>query len=139
VYGNDYKTRDGTCIRDYIDIIDLAKAHIKAIDFIKVTNGFHIFNIGTNKGLSVLEIIHLFETVLNTKLNYKFSKRRMGDVESCYANAKKANKIFKNTEEVERQHSQMQEKIQEIIHSNNNNKEEKIIKAYEDMQKLINI
>jgi len=51
----------------------------------------------------------------------------------------KANKIFKNTEEVERQHSQMQQKIQEIIHSNNNNKEEKIIKAYEDMQKLINI
>ena len=95
VYGNDYKTRDGTCIRDYIDIIDLAKAHIKAIDFIKVTNGFHIFNIGTNKGLSVLEIIHLFETVLNLKLNYKFSKRRMGDVESCYANAKKANKILK--------------------------------------------
>ncbi len=95
VYGNDYKTRDGTCIRDYIDIIDLAKAHIKAIDFIKVTNGFHIFNIGTNKGLSVLEIIHLFETVLNIKLNYKFSKRRIGDVESCYANAKKANKIFK--------------------------------------------
>ena len=95
VYGNDYKTIDGTCIRDYIDIIDLAKAHIKAIDFIKVTNGFHIFNIGTNKGLSVLEIINLFETVLNIKLNYKFSKRRMGDVESCYANAKKANKIFK--------------------------------------------
>ena len=95
VYGNDYKTRDGTCIRDYIDIIDLAKAHIKAIDFIKVTNGFHIFNIGTNKGLSVLEIIHVFETVLNIKLNYKFSKRRIGDVESCYANAKKANKIFK--------------------------------------------
>ena len=95
VYGNDYKTRDGTCIRDYIDIIDLAKAHIKAIDFIKVTNGFHIFNIGTNKGLSVLEIIHLFETVLNIKLNYKFSKRRIGDVESCYANSKKANKIFK--------------------------------------------
>ena len=95
VYGNDYKTIDGTCIRDYIDIIDLARAHIKAIDFIKVTNGFHIFNIGTNKGLSVLEIIHLFETVLNIKLNYKFSKRRIGDVESCYANAKKANKIFK--------------------------------------------
>jgi len=95
VYGNDYKTIDGTCIRDYIDIIDLAKAHIKAIDFIKVTNGFHIFNIGTNKGLSVLEIIHLFETVLNIKLNYKFSKRRMGDVESCYANAKKANKNLK--------------------------------------------
>lgn len=95
VYGNDYKTIDGTCIRDYIDIIDLAKAHIKAIDFIKVTNGFHIFNIGTNKGLSVLEIIHLFETVLNIKLNYKFSKRRIGDVESCYANAKKANKILK--------------------------------------------
>ena len=95
VYGNDYKTIDGTCIRDYIDIIDLAKAHIKAIDFIKVTNGFHIFNIGTNKGFSVLEIIHLFETVLNIKLNYKFSKRRIGDVESCYANAKKANKIFK--------------------------------------------
>ena len=95
VYGNDYKTIDGTCIRDYIDIIDLAKAHIKAINFIKVTNGFHIFNIGTNKGLSVLEIIHLFETVLNIKLNYKFSKRRIGDVESCYANAKKANKILK--------------------------------------------
>ena len=95
VYGNDYKTIDGTCIRDYIDIIDLANAHIKAIDFIKATNGFHIFNIGTNKGLSVLEIIHLFETVLNIKLNYKFSKRRIGDVESCYANAKKANKIFK--------------------------------------------
>lgn len=95
VYGNDYKTMDGTCIRDYIDIIDLAKAHIKAIDFIKVTNGFHIFNIGTNKGLSVLEIIQLFETVLNIKLNYKFSKRRIGDVESCYANSKKANKIFK--------------------------------------------
>ena len=95
MYGNDYKTIDGTCIRDYIDIIDLARAHIKAIDFIKVTNGFHIFNIGTNKGLSVLEIIHLFETVLNIKLNYKFSKRRIGDVESCYANAKKANKIFK--------------------------------------------
>lgn len=95
VYGNDYKTKDGTCIRDYIDIIDLAKAHIQAIDFAKVTSGFHVFNIGTNRGLSVLEVIHLFETVLKIKLNYKFLQRRIGDVESCYANAKKANEIFK--------------------------------------------
>ena len=95
VYGNDYKTIDGTCIRDYIDIIDLAKAHIKAIDFAKVTSGFHIFNIGTNKGLSILEVIHQFESVLHIKLNYKFSKRRIGDVESCYANAKKANEMLK--------------------------------------------
>lgn len=86
VYGNDYDTKDGTGIRDYIHIVDLAIAHLKAVEKLeKERSGVHIYNIGTGNGYSVLEIIETFERVNNLKLNYKIAPRRAGDVASCYA------------------------------------------------------
>ncbi|MES2619000.1 MAG: UDP-glucose 4-epimerase GalE [Bacteroidota bacterium] len=92
IFGNDYNTVDGTCIRDYIHVVDLAKAHVKALDFIQQNsdNHFEVFNIGTGKGYSVLEIIKAFETINQVKLNYSFGERRAGDVEKVWANATKA-------------------------------------------------
>lgn len=86
VYGDDYNTPDGTCIRDYIHVVDLAKAHIKALQYNKKnpTSNTH-FNIGTGKGHSVLELINTFEKVNNIKLNYKIAPKREGDVEAIYA------------------------------------------------------
>ena len=74
IFGNDYNTPDGSCIRDYIDVVDLAKAHIIAIERLldkRNDNNLEIYNLGTGNGLSVLEIIKIFENVSNTKLNYK--------------------------------------------------------------------
>lgn len=97
VHGNDYSTPDGTNIRDYIHVVDLAKAHVKAIDWlIKQTKSCcEPFNLGTGKGHSVLEIIDTFETVNGLLLNYKIGPRRQGDVEQIFANADKAKKILK--------------------------------------------
>ena len=94
IYGNDYKTRDGTCIRDYINVMDLADAHVSALSkLIKMNSSFYdVYNVGTGKGTSVLEVIDLFEKSNNLKLNYKFSDRRDGDVESAYASCDKINK-----------------------------------------------
>ncbi len=95
VFGNDYATEDGTAIRDYIHVVDLAKAHIAALKRLldkNNKNSFEFFNIGTGKGTSVLEIIQTFEKVNNLKLNYKIVGRRDGDVMSCYADTTIANK-----------------------------------------------
>ncbi|MND53994.1 UDP-glucose 4-epimerase [compost metagenome] len=94
IFGNDYSTPDGTCIRDYIHVIDLAKAHVKSCERLlegKSESRYEIFNLGTGKGTSVLEIVNAFEKVTGQKLNYKFGERRDGDVESLYAETKLAN------------------------------------------------
>lgn len=90
IYGNDYDTIDGTGVRDYIHVVDLAKGHIKALENPK--HGLNIYNLGTGKGYSVLELVKTFERVNNIKLNYKFVGRRAGDAASCYADCTKAEK-----------------------------------------------
>ena len=95
VFGNDYSTPDGTCVRDYIHVVDVAKAHITAIERLinkKNKNNFEIFNLGTGRGNSVLEVIHAFEKVTGIQLNYKIGSRRSGDVEKVWADTAKANK-----------------------------------------------
>ena len=94
VFGDDYPTSDGTCIRDYIHVVDLAKAHVVALQRLlenKNKSNNEVFNIGTGKGSSVLEVIQSFERVSNTKLNYKIAPRREGDIISAYADTNKAN------------------------------------------------
>ena len=93
VFGNDYNTPDGTGVRDYIHVVDLAKGHIKGLERLdKDKKGMHIYNLGTGKGYSVLEMINAFERVNNVKVNYKIVGRRPGDVATCYANPEKAEK-----------------------------------------------
>ncbi len=94
VFGDDYPTPDGTCIRDYIHVVDLAKAHVVALQRLLNENNntnYETFNVGTGKGSSVLEVIKSFEKVSNQKLKYKIVDRRAGDVISAYANTTKAN------------------------------------------------
>lgn len=88
VYGDDYNTPDGTCIRDYIHVVDLARGHIMALD--KMSAGVQIYNLGTGKGTSVLEMINAFERVSGEKLPYKIAPRRAGDLPELYANPEKA-------------------------------------------------
>ena len=90
VFGNDYPTKDGTGVRDYIHVVDLAKGHLKALDKIRKNNGVHIYNLGTGKGYSVLEIVNTFEKVNNLKINYRIAPRRSGDIAACYADPSKA-------------------------------------------------
>jgi hypothetical protein len=97
INGTDYNTPDGTCIRDYIHVVDIAKAHVSAIDFLakeKYHNPFSVFNLGTGQGNSVLEVIQAFEKVSGQKLPYKIVDRREGDISSAYANTDKANDIL---------------------------------------------
>jgi UDP-glucose 4-epimerase len=97
VYGDDYPTPDGTCIRDYIHVVDLAKAHVIALQrLLKMENleKVETFNLGTGTGSSVLEVIHTFEKVTGQKLPYKIVARREGDVISAFANTEKANTIL---------------------------------------------
>jgi len=97
VFGNDYSTEDGTCIRDYIDVMDLAEAHIRSLEFIldsKNDKNFEVINIGTGKGHSVLEIIEVFEKVTKKKLNYDIISRRQGDVPVSYADCSKAKEVL---------------------------------------------
>jgi UDP-glucose 4-epimerase len=97
VFGNDYPTPDGSCIRDYIHIVDLAKAHVVAMQRLlseENNDAFEIFNIGTGTGSSVLEVIHVFEQVSGSELKYKIVGRRPGDVVSVYADTQKANDIL---------------------------------------------
>ncbi|MDY6801474.1 MAG: UDP-glucose 4-epimerase GalE [Bacteroidota bacterium] len=94
VFGDDYNTPDGTAIRDYINVVDLAKAHVVAINRLinhKNKKNFEVFNLGTGKGSSVMEIIKAFENATGEKLNYKIVGRRAGDVESVYADTSLAN------------------------------------------------
>jgi UDP-glucose 4-epimerase len=96
VYGNDYNTPDGTCLRDYIHVVDLAKAHIKSLEYIhQVNKKYDVFNLGTGKGVSVLEIIKAFEKVSGTPIHYSIGKKRDGDVESVFADPQKANQLLK--------------------------------------------
>ena len=97
IFGNDYNTPDGTCIRDYIDIMDLAKAHVKAMERILNENGtdpVEVFNIGTGKGLSTLQIVEGFEKATGVKLNWHYAPRREGDIEKVWANPHKANTVL---------------------------------------------
>lgn len=97
VYGNDYNTPDGTAIRDYIHVVDLAKAHVIALKRLlenKNLEKVETFNLGTGTGSSVLEVINAFEKVSNQKLNYKIVDRREGDITSAYANTDKANTVL---------------------------------------------
>ena len=97
VYGDDYPTPDGTAIRDYIHVVDLAKAHVIALQRLlnkKNTSKVEIFNLGTGTGSSVLEVIHTFEKVSGKKLPYKIVGRREGDITSAYANTDKANDVL---------------------------------------------
>ena len=95
IFGDDYETYDGTGVRDYIHIMDLAKAHSKAVDLLDHTYGLNIFNLGTGKGISVLELIKTFEKVTGSDLPKVFKERRIGDAASCYANPQKASKMLK--------------------------------------------
>ena len=93
VFGNDYKTVDGTGVRDYIHVVDLARGHVKALDkLFKENKGLFIYNLGTGKGYSVLELIHAFEKANNLKVNYKIVERRPGDIATCYSDPSKAKK-----------------------------------------------
>lgn len=97
VYGDDYPTPDGTCIRDYIHVVDLAKAHVVALQRLlnkKNNDKIEIFNLGTGTGSSVLEVIQTFEKVSGKKLPYKIVDRREGDITSAYANTDKANNVL---------------------------------------------
>jgi len=97
VFGNDYPTHDGTAVRDYIHVVDLAKAHVKAVERLlenKQETAFEVFNVGTGTGSSVLEVIKTFESVNKIKLNYKIVGRRAGDITAAYADTTKANKVL---------------------------------------------
>ena len=97
VFGDDYPTADGTCIRDYIYVVDLAKAHVVALERLlagKNAKNYEVFNLGTGKGSSVLEAIQSFEKVSGKKLNYKIVDRRAGDITSAYADTTKANTVL---------------------------------------------
>lgn len=91
VYGNDYPTPDGTGVRDYIHVVDLALGHVKAVQQILEKNqGVKIYNLGTGKGYSVLEIVHAFEQATGKKIDYKITARRDGDIATCYSDPSKA-------------------------------------------------
>lgn len=90
VFGNDYDTLDGTGVRDYIHVVDLAKGHIKALEFIDKNKGIDEYNLGTGNGYSVLEIVNNFSKINNVDVNYKIVGRRPGDIAACYADATKA-------------------------------------------------
>ena len=91
VFGNDYSTPDGTGVRDYIHVVDLAKGHVKALEKLnKEQKGLYIYNLGTGKGYSVLDMVKAFEKATGKKVSYKIAPRRAGDIAICYADPKKA-------------------------------------------------
>ena len=94
VFGNDYDTKDGTGVRDYIHVVDLAKAHLKALERAEKVTGVEHFNVGTGTGYSVLEIVRAYEKASGLKVNYKIVDRRPGDVAACYADPKKAYEVL---------------------------------------------
>ncbi len=89
IFGNDWDTRDGTCIRDYIHVSDIAFAHIKALNFLienKSKSNYGVFNLGTGNGVTVFEAVQAFEKTTGVKLNYRYGQRRAGDIEAVYSN-----------------------------------------------------
>ena len=94
VFGDDYPTPDGTGVRDYIHVVDLAKAHLKALERAETVTGVECFNVGTGSGYSVLEIVKAYEKATGLKVNYKIAPRRPGDVATCYADPTKAYELL---------------------------------------------
>ncbi len=97
VFGDDYNTPDGSCVRDYIHVVDLAKAHVAALKLMETQTfkGYDVFNIGTGKGSSVLEVIHAFEQSTGQKLNYQIGPRRSGDIEQVWGDVTKSKNVLK--------------------------------------------
>ena len=94
IFGDDYATHDGTGVRDYIHVVDLARAHLRAIERAEVTTGIDYFNIGTGVGYSVLDIVHAYEKATGAKVPYRIVARRPGDIDECYANPEKAARVL---------------------------------------------
>ena len=92
MFGDDYDTPDGTGVRDYIHVVDLAKGHVKAVEKIEENPGLKIYNLGTGVGYSVLDIVHCFEEATNVKIPYEIKPRRAGDIATNYADASLAKK-----------------------------------------------
>jgi UDP-glucose 4-epimerase len=95
IFGKNYKSNDGTAVRDYVHVNDIARAHVDSLNFLKKKKGFHLFNLGTNKGTSVLKVIGIFEKIIGMKIKYVFKKKRIGDSEKSVAYISKAKKILK--------------------------------------------
>lgn len=122
VFGNDYDTPDGTCLRDYIDVVDLAKAHVAAVDRMtagKMKDRYEIFNIGTGRPVSVLELLTTFEKVNDLKLPYRMTDRRPGDVPAVWAETSRANEVLgwkaeKTLEETLRSAWEWEKKVRNI-------------------------
>ncbi len=94
IFGDDYATHDGTGVRDYIHVVDLARAHLCAIEYAEKTTGIDYFNIGTGVGYSVLDIVHAYEAATGAKVPYRIVARRPGDIGECYANPEKAARVL---------------------------------------------
>lgn len=94
VFGNDYDTPDGTGVRDYIHVVDLAKGHIKALESFVTHKGVGTYNLGTGKGYSVLDLVHNFSTANNIQIPYEITDRRPGDIATCYADQTLAKEIL---------------------------------------------
>jgi UDP-glucose 4-epimerase len=90
VFGNDYPTPDGTGVRDYIHVMDLAEGHLQALQALQTLTGAHVWNLGTGQGYSVLEMVHAFEAASGCRIPYRIASRRSGDIATCYADASKA-------------------------------------------------
>ncbi len=104
IFGDDYDTPDGTCLRDYIHVCDLADGHVKALRYIDShSSGVEVFNLGTGKGTSVKEAVAAFEKACGHKINHVFGDRRPGDLPVCYASTRKAEELlgFKATRNIE--------------------------------------
>ena len=94
MFGNDYKTHDGTGVRDYIHVIDLARGHACAIDYAANHSGVEVFNLGTGTGYSVLDMVGAFEKANGVKIPYVITERRPGDIDECYADSTKAREVL---------------------------------------------
>ena len=94
VFGDDYDTHDGTGVRDYIHVVDLAKAHLAALNWLEKKPGLDVFNVGTGHGYSVLDIVKAYEAATGKKINYKIAPRRPGDIDECFADPAKAREIL---------------------------------------------
>lgn len=90
IFGNDYPTADGTGVRDYIHVMDLAEGHLLAFEFLKTCNGVHVWNLGTGRGYSVLDVLHTFQEIAGFAIPYRIAPRRPGDIAICYADPSKA-------------------------------------------------
>ncbi len=94
IFGDDYNTHDGTGVRDYIHVVDLASAHLKALDYTYANTGVEHFNIGTGIGYSVLDMVKSYEKATGKNIPYKIASRRPGDIDECFANPEKANRVL---------------------------------------------